>query len=263
LNKNEQDSPVVNLAKICRTETRTALLDYRGCGTTTAFLWLSHRYCTNPLVIEPVVLRLDAWDYARFAINEPLVSFVARQIYGTGRQSHASRQEFEEVLGKAESICLVDNLAWLSPEDQVQIGRRLAVFSGVGFTALPGISDEHLTNIDGQDTMRAMLVPFNETQIQDFIAEFAARCDSDFDIALALQYAMQEFPGSAGFPLGLSIICDQVRAHRLNGEYIVARLIEGLFDRDDQPSPHWSQELPNLLPVLRIWFKLDWRTMCR
>jgi hypothetical protein len=252
-----QPARIVSLADICGVETRIALQAHRGNGTTAALLWLSNQYCMNIVGIEPIVLRLDAREYIRYAINESPVSFLARQIYGASRASLAQRQEFEDVLGKAEAICLVDNSAWLPLEDQIQIDRRLSSLTGVVFTVRPETSSEDLMRIDGGDTLWAALAPFNEPQVQEFISDFAARCNSDVDVTLAQQIAKREFPGSASSPLWLSIICEQVRLRQASASCVVARLLDELFRREEHPLSRWHQEFSSLLPSLKTWFGLD------
>jgi hypothetical protein len=156
-----------------------------------------------------VVLRLDARKYFRAAVGESPFHFLARRIYGLDRDTSAQRQEFERVLREAETVCLVDNLARFPLEDQVHIGRRLQSCSGTVFTASPGISDEDLVNIGGEDIVRAVLAPLDEDQIQRFTSGFAGRCDSDFDLLLAQHIARRELPETAQLPLGLTIICEK------------------------------------------------------
>jgi hypothetical protein len=68
--EGERFPRVVSLSDICRPEARTALIEQRGIGTTTALLWLSNRYRTNAGEVEPIVLRLDAWEYSRSSLAE-------------------------------------------------------------------------------------------------------------------------------------------------------------------------------------------------
>ena len=253
----EGEDSAVNLTDICKPGLRTALLDHRGSGTTVALLWLSHQYCTNAMNIEPVVLRLDAREYLRYAaINESPYNFLAQKIYGKKRSSLAQREEFESVLRESEVICLVDNLARLSSEDQVRIGQWLYNCSGVVFTAAIQLSDKDLVNIGGDGTVRAALAPFDEAQIRQFISDFEGRCDSDFDSTLALHIAIRELPDIAGLPLGLSTICKQVCLHQSDCASITARFIAELLQRDGKPCPEWHRNTEDWPPRLRIPMRL-------
>jgi len=247
---------VACLPDICRPEARTALLEQRGIGITTALLWLSNRYCANMGEVEPIVLRLDALEYSRFSLAESPFGFLARRIYGSDRNSLSQRQAFEDTLSKAKVICLVDNLAWLPlEEDRIRIGRRLSLFSGAVFTVPPGISSESLMNIDCKETVLAELAALDGDQIHAFITVFASRCSPGFDMAVARHIAQLEFPGLASFPLGLSIICEQVRDHQSSAAQIVARLFRELFNAEEMPLPQWHQECSYLVQLLQAWFR--------
>ncbi|HDM60106.1 MAG TPA: hypothetical protein ENF96_00435 [Archaeoglobus veneficus] len=54
--EDADEAPIVSLTELCKPGMRTALLDYRGSGTTTALLWLSWRYCVEEENLEPVVI---------------------------------------------------------------------------------------------------------------------------------------------------------------------------------------------------------------
>ncbi len=102
----------------------------------------------------------------------------------------------------------------------------------------------------------AALALFSEAQIQEFISNFAARCDSDVDVALARQIAKREFPGSASSPLWLAIICEQVHFRQGSAACIIAHLIDELFRQEEHPLSRWHQEFSGLLPMLRTWLGL-------
>ncbi len=242
-----------NLADICNPKTQTALLDQRGSGTSTALLWLSRQYCTNAANIEPAVLRIDAREYTRSATGESPFRFVARQVYGTDHTNAAKWQEFEDALSRATFICLVDNLARLSLARQIEIGRKLSLFSGTVFTISPGTLSEDLESIGGKDTLRAALAPLDKTHISHFISKFAAERGPDFGTDLARHIAKQELPDTASTPLGLRIICEHVRVHKSDCASIMMSFIDELFRRDERPIPQWNQrsvELPSAIAVL-------------
>ncbi len=246
---------VASLANICQPGSRTALLDYRGSGTTTALLWLSSQYCTSTADVEPVILRLDAQEYFRSAVGESPYYFLARRIYGSGRDVSAQRQTFESVLREADVICLADNLARISFEDQVRVGRWLQLCSATVFTAPPGISDEDLVNIGGEDVVRAVLNLLEEVQIRQFITEFGTQVAPGFDGIVALRLA-HDMPDIATLPLGLTILCEQVRLYQGNCASITARFISELFQRDGKPPPEWYRDSCDLPPELRLPMRL-------
>ncbi|MBE9508687.1 MAG: hypothetical protein IMY86_11635, partial [Chloroflexi bacterium] len=253
-----RETPLVFLEDICKPGLRTALMDQRGSGTTTALLWLSSRYCENPTNIEPVVLRLDARDYRRCAAGQSPYEYLAREIYGSDRGSLAKREEFESVLRETETVCLIDNLARLGPDDQRVIARQLWSFSGLILTAEIGASDEFLIEIGGEGTMRAELAPLENVQIQLLIAQFADRYDSRFDRLLARHIALRELPQTARFPLGLNVICEQVLWHRSDCASIVGRFIGELLGSDGLPLLQWD-ELSRVFPGIRALAMLAWR----
>jgi hypothetical protein len=254
--ETEEGAHVVGLADICRPGLRTALLDHRGSGTTTVLLWLSWRYCTDAAVDEPVVLRIDAKEYRRFAVSKSPVQFLAQRIYGKGREVSSRRTAFEEVLNEAETILLVDNLARVPPKDRVRIGEWLESFSGAVFTAPLGIPEEDLAMIGGEVTVRAEMAPLDEAQLRRFISEFAERSGPGFNPLLAYHIAERELPETAQRPLGLAVICEQVRAHNSDCASVIERLIAQLFSRDGQPSPQWDVELAKLSPTQQALLQL-------
>jgi hypothetical protein len=254
---DESDPETVSLADICRPGLRIALSDHRGSGTTTALLWLSNRYCRDAAAVEPIVLRIDARDYADAAANDlSIYVHLAEKIYGDERSSEESRENFERTLGKAQTICLVDNLSRLPPGDQARIGRRLRRFAGVVFVA-PWTTDEELAMIGGQDTVRAALEPLDEVEMRQFIIEFGNRATPgfDFDEFLAQRLAC-DMPDIAVLPLGLTALCEQVCLYRGDCVSVAQRFITELFLRSGKPAPEWGQECNALPPELEIPMRL-------
>jgi hypothetical protein len=247
----ESKHEAVNLTDICKPGLRIALLDNRGSGTTTALLWLSNRYCRDTTAAEPVVLRIDARDYTDAAANDLSVyAYLAEKIYGEERCSEESRENFEKTLNRAQVICLVDNLARLPSEDQSRIGRRLRRFAGVVFVA-PWTTDEELAMTGGRGTVCAILEPFEEAQIHQFIIEFGNRAAPGLDEFLAQRLAC-DMPDIAALPLGLTVLCEQVRLHRGDCVSAAQQFITELFLRSEKLAPDWHQEYSDLLPELRI-----------
>jgi len=250
-----KEMPALDLADICKPGLRIALSDSRGNGTTTALLWLSNRYCREETAVEPVVLRVDARDYADAAANDLSVyAYLAEKAYGEQRSLEESRKNFERTLSKAQVICLVDNLARLPPEDQARIGRRLRRFAGVVFVA-PWTTDEELAMIGGQGAVRATLEPFEEVQVRQFITEFGIRATPGFDELLAQRLAC-DIPDIAVLPLGLTALCEQVRLHRGNCVSVAQQFTTELFLRSGKPVPDWQQEYSDLPPELGILGRL-------
>ncbi len=258
LTASEELAPPVELTSLCQPGLWTAVMDYRCSGTTTAFLWLSEQYCRGAKkAAEPVVLRLDARAYLpRAKVGESPYQFLAQQVYGSGHNALAQRQEFENVLREAKVVCLVDNLARLSAEDQVRIGQWFQLFSGAVFTTPPGISDDDLQSICGKDAMRVALTPLGKSQIEEFIPRFASKCDRDFDQVLARHIALRELPNVAQWPFGLTIICEQVLAHQSDCASIVAHYIAELLGRDGMPVPQWRQNLTVHYPALEALLRI-------
>jgi hypothetical protein len=248
---------IVSLTDICKPGLRIALSDHRGSGTTTALLWLSNRYCREETAIEPVVLRIDARDYADAAANDLSVyAYLAEKVYGEERSAEESRKNFAETLGKAQAICLVDNLSRSPPEGQARIGRRLRRFAGVVFVA-PWTTDEELAMIGGQDTVRAALEPLDEVEMRQFIIEFGIRATPDFDFdELLAQRLACDMPDIAALPLGLTALCEQVRLYRGDCVSVAQRFITELFVRSGKPAPEWGQECNALPPELGIPMRL-------
>jgi hypothetical protein len=253
--EDKGEMSTLDLADICQPGLRIALLDIRGSGTTTALLWLSNRYCKEDLAVEPIVLRIDARDYADVAANDLSVyAYLAERIYGKERTLEENRESFERILSKAQVICLVDNLSRLSLEDQARIGRRLRRFAGVVFVA-PWTTDDELAMIGGQGTVCAALEPFDEVQIRQFVIEFGARTAPGFDVLLAQRLAC-DMLDIAALPLGLIALCEQVRLHRGNCVSVAQRFITELFLRSEKPVPDWHLEYRALPPELGVLIKL-------
>jgi hypothetical protein len=250
-----KETPVLDLADICKPGLRIALLDIRGSGTTAALLGLSNRYCREEVAVEPIVLRIDAQDYADAAANDLSVyAYLAEKIYGKERTLEENRESFERTLSKAQVICLVDNLSRLSFEDQVRIGRRLRRFAGVVFVA-PWTTDDELAMIGGQGTVCATLEPFDEVQIRQFIIEFGARVAPGFDELLGQRLAC-DMLDIAALPLGLIALCEQVCLHRGDCVSVAQRFITELFLRSEKPAPDWHLEYRALPPELGVLMKL-------
>ncbi len=249
---DKSNQEIARLTDICKPGPRIALLDTRGNGTTTALLWLSNRYCKDATAIEPVVLRVDARDYADAAANDLSVyAYLAEKVYGEERCTEGSRENFDKTLSKAQVICLVDNLSRLPPEDQARIGRRLRRFAGVVFVA-PWMTDEELVMIGGLGAVRATLEPLDEVQVRQFIIEFGIRAIPGFDELLAQRLAC-DMPDIAALPLGLTALCEQVRLHRGDCVSVAQQFITELFLRSGKPAPDWHQEygeLPSELGIL-------------
>jgi hypothetical protein len=254
LSRDETGPHTVGLADICKPGLRVALLDIRGSGTTTALLWLSSRYCRDVTAIGPVVLRLDAKDYKKYAADQSPVKYLAKKIYGTGYDSRTDRKEFEDVLGNAEIICLIDNLTRLQPGERPRITQHFGSVSGLVFTAGNWLSGEELSEI-GEGTVRVELAPLNKAPIQQFITEFADRSGPDFDELLAQRLA-RDMPGIAVLPLGLVTLCEQVCLCRGHCAAIVARFISELFRRDGKPAPEWQQDDNSLPSAIRLPMRL-------
>lgn len=250
-----EDSLILDLADICKPELRIALSDIRGSGTTTALLWLSNRYCRAETAIEPLMLRIDARDYADAAVNDIAVcTYLAEKMYGRGRSEEESRENFEETLDKAQTICLVDNLSRVKPEDQVRIGRRLRRFAGVVFVA-PWTTDEELAMIGGQGTVRATLELFEKVQVHQFIIEFGIQAAPGFDEFLA-QHLACDMPDIAALPLGLAALCEQVCLHRGDCVSVAQQFVTELFLHSEKPAPDWRQGYNDLPPELGILGRL-------
>jgi hypothetical protein len=230
----------VSLADICKPGLRIALSDHRGSGTTTALAWLSNRYCRDAMAVEPVVLRIDARDYADSAANDISVyTYLAEKMYGRERSAEESRKRFEETLSKAQVVCLVDNLARSPPEDQARIGRRLRRFAGIVYTANPWASDEEIATVGGQGTTHAVLEPLGEVQVRQFVIEFGSRAAPGFDELFAQRLAC-DMPDIAALPLGLTALCEEVRLYRGDFVSVAQRFVRELFLRSGKPAPDWQ-----------------------
>lgn len=250
-----RERPTLDLADVSKPGLRIAWLDIRGSGTTASLLWLSNQYCRDATTVEPVVLRIDARDYADDAANDLSVyAYLAERVYGRERSLGEKRESFERTLSKAQVVCLVDNLSRLSPEDQARIGRRLRRLAGVVFVA-PWMTDEELAMIGGKGAVRANLEPFDEVQIRQFIIEFGIRAASGFDEFLAQRLAC-DMPDIAVLPLGLTALCEQVRLYRGNCVLVAQQFITELFSRGGKPVPDWHQEYDDLPPELGILGRL-------
>ena len=249
--RTPNESVIQALPKVAGLATKWVVLrGARGSGRTTALHWLARNSD------EFVAMVLDAKRYAEIVPHLSPFAFVGEQVFP---DDEAERREFEKWLAQQDRaqrvLWLVDDLFALSPDERKWVVRGLQRVKGkILLTAPTLLSHETMQEVTKGDYVEFELVPFDENDIKGYIGEYQEFYGDSFD-ALLCRRVCGEVPDLAQAPLGLAVLCEQVRLRQSDCASIIARFINELYLRSGLAVPQWQEwiETPSA-DVIALWY---------
>lgn len=207
----------------------------RGSGRTTALHWLARN--SN----EFVAIVLDAKQYAEIVPHISPFGFIGDQVFP---DDEAERCAFEKWLTQEDHaqrvLWLVDDLFILQPDERKWVVRGLQRVKGkILLSAAALLLHETVEEFIKGNYGEFELVPLDENDINAYIGEYQEFYGDSFD-ALLCRRVCHEVPDLAQSPLGLAVICEQVRLKQSDCASIIARFINELYLRSGYTPPQWE-----------------------
>ena len=222
-------------------QNRIVLSGEHGSRQTTALHWLA-RHTQDRLAIV-----LDAKAYADLVPHLSPFEWVAEQVYP--EEQGEERRLFGVWLAEQDKancvVWLVDDLFVIPPDERKWVARGLQRVKGnLVVTAPAHLSADLISEMTKGDDSAFELVPLDEKDVEAYIERYHQFYGDAFDDLLCRRVC-REVPDLATSPLGLALMCNQVRLQESDCASVIARYINEPLSAFGATSPTVAGLGPN------------------